>query len=116
MVEYPNCILQADKAFTFTYGHMITYFVSRNVVDGMAAGDFKSINSAANNLFEGGHVQNIEIGESKHYIYIKCNCFPEMHKDRVYKFFCHYITAVMTLPLLAVDVQLEKGQQLTANT
>ena len=51
----------------------------------MAAGDFKSINSAANNLFEGGHVQNIEIRESKHYIYIKCNCLPEMSKDRVYK-------------------------------
>ena len=80
-----TAFLQADKAFTFTYGHMITYFVCRNVVDGMAAGDFKSIDSAANNLFEGGHVQNIEIGESKHYIYIKCNCLPEMRKDRVYK-------------------------------
>lgn len=45
--------LQADEPITFTYGHMITYFVSRNVVDGLAAGDFKSINSAANNLFEG---------------------------------------------------------------
>ena len=76
---------QADKAFTFTYGHMITYFVSRNVVDGMAAGDFKSINTAANNLFEGGHVQNIEIGESEHYIHIKSNCLPGMRKDRVYK-------------------------------
>lgn len=80
-----TAFLQADKAFTFTYGHMITYFVSRNVVDGMAAGDFKSIDSAANNLFGGGHVQNIEIGESKHYIYIKCNCLPEIRKDRVYK-------------------------------
>ena len=61
---------QADKAFNFTYGygHMVTYFVSRNVVDGTAAGDFKSINNAANNLFQGGHVQNIEIAESKHYI------------------------------------------------
>ena len=62
---------QADKAITFTHGHMITYFVSRNVVDGMAAEDFKSINSAANNLFEGGYVQNIEIGESEHYIHIR---------------------------------------------
>ena len=53
---------QADKPITFTHGHMITYFVSRNVVDGLAAGDFKSINSAANNLFQGGHVQSIEIG------------------------------------------------------
>ena len=76
---------QADKPITFTYVHMITYFVSRNVVDGLAAGDFKSINSAANNLFEGGHVQNIEIGESKHYIYIKSDCLSEMRKDRVYK-------------------------------
>ena len=74
-----------SQADTFTYGHMITYFVSRNVVDGMAAGDFKSINTAANNLFEGGHVQNIEIGESKHYIHIKSNCLPEMRKDRAYK-------------------------------
>ena len=72
-VSIQTAFSQADKTFTFTYGHMITYFVSRNVVDGMAAGDFKSINSAANNLFEGGHVQNIEIGESEHYIYIKSN-------------------------------------------
>ena len=49
---------------------MIT-FVSRNVADGLAAGDFKSINSSASNLFEGEHVQNIEVGESKHCIYIK---------------------------------------------
>ena len=34
---------QSHKIITFTYGHMITYFVSRNIVDGVAAGDFKSI-------------------------------------------------------------------------
>ena len=71
---------------------MITYFVSRNVVDGKAADDFKSINSAANNLCEGGLVQNIEIGESKHYIYIESNCLPEMRKDRVYKIYV-YVTS-----------------------
>ena len=64
---------------------MIIYFVSRNALGGLAAGNFKSINSAANNLFEGGHVQNIEIGESKHHIYIKSDCLPEGCKDRVYK-------------------------------
>ena len=64
---------------------MITYFVNRNVADGLPAADFKSINSAANNLFEGGHVQNIEIGRSEERIFIRSNCLPEMRKDRVYK-------------------------------
>ena len=64
---------------------MITYFVNRNVADGLPAADFKSINSAANNLFEGGHIQNIEIGKSEECIFIRSNCLPEMRKDRVYK-------------------------------
>lgn len=64
---------------------MITYFVNRNVADGLPAADFKSINSAANNLFEGGHIQNIKIGESEQHIFIRSNCLPEMQKDRVYK-------------------------------
>ena len=51
---------QANKHITFSYEHMITYFVSINVSDWLAAGDFNSISSAANNLFEGGHVQNIK--------------------------------------------------------
>ena len=57
----------------FTYGHKITYFVNRNVADGLPAADFKSINSAANNLFEGGYVQNIEIGRSEKHIFIQSN-------------------------------------------
>ena len=64
---------------------MITYFVNRNVADGLLAADFKSINSAANNLFEGGHIQDIEVGESEEHIFIRSNSLPEMQKDRVYK-------------------------------
>ena len=76
---------QSDK-ITFTYGHMITYFVNRKVADGLpSADDFKSINSVANNLFEGGHIQNIEIGKSEECIFILSNCLPEMRKDRVCK-------------------------------
>ena len=45
----------------FTYGHIITYLVNRNVADGLPAADFKSINRAPNNLFEGGYVQNIKL-------------------------------------------------------
>ena len=106
-----TAFLQADKAFT--YGHMITYFVSRNVVDGMAAGDFKSINSAANSLFEGGHVQNIEIGESKHYIYIKCNCLPEMRKDRVYKILLSLHNSSYDIAFLQADKAFTYGHMIT---
>lgn len=76
---------QSDQVPTFTYGHMITYFVNRSVADGLPAADFKSINSAANNIFEGGHIQNLEVGESEEHLFIQSNCLPKMWKDRVYK-------------------------------
>lgn len=72
---------QSDQVPTFTYGHMITYFVNRSVADGLPAADFKSINSAANNLFEGGHIQNLEVGESEECLFVRSNCLPEMRKD-----------------------------------
>ena len=35
---------------SFNHGHMISYFVSHTVMDGLPAGDIKSINKAAKHL------------------------------------------------------------------
>ena len=35
---------------SFNHGHMISYFVSRTAMDGLPAGDIKSINKAAKHL------------------------------------------------------------------
>ena len=58
--------------------------MTRSVVDGLPSGDFKSINSSAENLFRCGHIQGIEICLNASAIYIQASCLPEMRKDRVY--------------------------------
>ena len=63
---------------------IVAYFVTRSVIDGKVAGDLKSINKSAENLFICGHVQNIQCVEVNKIIYIKAKCLPEMRKDRVY--------------------------------
>ena len=72
---------------SFTDGQLVTYFVCRTVADGLPAGDFKSMNKSAKYLFDCGHVQNIQIGQSTGYTLVRANCLPEMKKDRVYKVF-----------------------------
>ena len=49
---------------SFNHGHMISYFVSRTATDGLPAGDIKSINKAAKHLYDCGHVQNVEVGNT----------------------------------------------------
>ena len=63
---------------------IVAYFVTRSVIDGKVAGDLKSINKSAENLFICGHVQNIQCVEVNKIFYIKAKCLPEMRKDRVY--------------------------------
>ena len=69
----------------FTNGHIVAYFVTRSVADNLPAGDFKSINHSAENLFRCGHVQGMQVCSSTTLIYIKAICLPEIKKDRVYK-------------------------------
>ena len=35
----------------FTNGHIVAYFVARSAADSLPAGDFKSVNHSAENLF-----------------------------------------------------------------
>ena len=63
---------------------MVSYFVTRSVIDGLPSGDFKSINSSAENLFRCGHIRGIEICPAITALYIRASCLPEMRKDRVY--------------------------------
>ncbi len=69
----------------FNNGHIVSYFVTRSVIDGLPSGDFKSINSSAENLFRCGHVQNIEVNTTDStLLFLKASCLPEMRKDRIY--------------------------------
>ena len=62
--------------------HIVAYFVTRIVKDFLPAGDFKTVNKFAENLFRSGHVQNIQSVSMNNNI--KSTCLPEMRKDCVY--------------------------------
>ena len=64
--------------------HIVVYFVTRMVKDFLPAGDFKSVNKSAENLFRCGHVQNIQSVSVNNILYIKSTCLPEMQEDCVY--------------------------------
>ena len=68
----------------FNDAHIVAYFVTRTVADGLPASDFKSINNSGENLFLCGHVQAIQVCRTDEYFYVKANCIPEMRKDRIY--------------------------------
>ena len=68
----------------FNIGHIVSYFVTRSVIDGLPSADFKSINSSAENLFKCGHIQRVEVCQTTTALYIRALCLPEMRKDRVY--------------------------------
>ena len=74
----------SNTHFQFNLSHIVTYFITRSVTDGKAAGDLKSINKSAENLFTCGHIQSIQVYLSESYLYLKAKCLPEMRKDRVY--------------------------------
>ena len=63
-IDINSAYSRAEDVPSFTYGNMITYFVTRTVTDGLPANDFKSINKSAKYLFDCGHVQNIQVGNT----------------------------------------------------
>ena len=69
----------------FSTGNIITYFVTRTAGDGLAVGDFKSVNKSAENLFLCGHVHDIELNTEGDILWVRAMCRPEMRKDRIYK-------------------------------
>lgn len=79
-----------DEVPSFSNGQMVTYFVSRTVCDGLPAGDFKSMNTAAKRLYDCGHVQCIKVGSSHTHLFVRANCLPEMKKCAVQSY--HFTT------------------------
>lgn len=73
-----------SSPFEFGLSQIVAYFVTRSVSDGKVAGDLKSINKSAENLFICGHIQSVQCVEVNKIIYVKAKCLPEMRKDRVY--------------------------------
>ena len=58
-------ICKAAVSLEFGMSQIVAYFVTRSVTDGKVAGDLKSINKSAQNLFVCGHIQNILCVEVK---------------------------------------------------
>ena len=69
----------------FNNGHIITYFVTCCVIDGLPSGNFKSVSSSAINLFKCGHVQSIEVCCVSPALRLRAICQPEMKKNKLYK-------------------------------
>ena len=97
----------------FTNGHIVQYFVTRILIDGLPASDFKSINQSALYLYCCGHVQNIEVCTSAR-VWIRSIRLPEMKKDEVHKLFVSLDEFSFDV-LTAVSVQLARAQLLVAS-
>ena len=69
----------------FTMAQIINYFIEAVAGDKEKTNDFKSLRESSYQMFKEGHVQKIELKRGYETIIIKCNCLPEMRKDRVYK-------------------------------
>ena len=77
---FPN----SSCPLSFSMSNIVTYFVARTVKDSLPAGDFKSINKSAENLFKCGHIQMLQSVTVDGTVFVKANCLPEMKKDRIY--------------------------------
>ena len=90
ILEFPEngwediCKATPSSPFEFGMNHIVAYFVTQSVTGGKVAGDLKSINKSAKNLFICGNVKNIQCVEVNKNICVKAKCLPEMRKDRVY--------------------------------
>ena len=82
--SFTSTYRQEDSCPDFSMSQIVAYFVTRTVKDSLPAGDFKSVNRSAENLFRCGHIQRIECVPEGDILYVRSNCLPEMRKDRVY--------------------------------
>ena len=79
LIDNPNALP------TFTIENVLDYLINRKEDDCMRAEDWKSFKAGGYRLFKDGHVQNIMVDQKDSLLGIRCNCLPEMKKDRVYK-------------------------------
>ena len=68
------------------------------------------MNRLAKYLFDCGHVQNIQIGQSTTYTLVRANCLPEVKKDRVYNVFLSLERPLGILLRPNVDAPLAKDR------
>ena len=47
--------------FQFSFSNILSYFITRSVLDGNSAGDLKSIDKSAENLFVCVRIQNLQV-------------------------------------------------------
>ena len=81
---------QKDKKATtalqaFTMAQIINYFIEAVAGDNEKSKDFKSLRESSYQMFKEGHIQKIMLMSGYKTVIIKCDCLPEMRKDRVYK-------------------------------
>ena len=69
----------------FTMAQIINYFIEAVAIDNEKSKDFKSLRESFYQMFKKGHHQNIMLKSGYETVIIKCDCLPEMRKDRVYK-------------------------------
>ena len=69
----------------FCLENVLDYLVRRKEDDCMKAEDWKSFKGGGYRLYKDGHVQNIIVNQKDLLLEIRCNCLPEMKKDRIYK-------------------------------
>ena len=98
-VDIKEAFKSADEVPKFSHAHIVTYFVTRQVSDGLPATDFKSLNSNAEFLYRCGHVQSIQVVHSSTQLFLKASCLPEMRKDRVYS-----LHLILDSPQSACDI------------
>ena len=68
----------------FTMAQIINYFIEAVAGDKEKSKDFKSLRESSYQMFKEGHVQNIKVKSGFETVIVKCNCLPEMRKDRIY--------------------------------
>jgi len=68
----------------FTMAQIVSYFIEAFSSDKERKNDFKSLRESSFQMFKEGHIQKILLKGGYGTIIIKCQCLPEMRKDRVY--------------------------------
>ena len=69
----------------FTIEHIMQYLINRKEEDNLQAEDWKNFKSGGFKLFKEGHVRKLYNVRDDLFSETKCECLPEMKKDRVYQ-------------------------------
>ena len=90
----------------------MAYFVAKTAADGLQCSDYKAINLSAMNLFQCGHVQQIEVANDEQHVFLRAVCLPEIRKDCMYKLL---ISMTEGLDILTAECGCPNGKGPTAS-